>query len=334
LYFDLRNPPRWHRPWPRTYGLALEMCEEAERLGADSVWLSEHHLFEDGYLPQPLTMAAAIAARTRRVRIGTAVLLAPLRHAVHIAEEAAVVDAISDGRLELGLGAGYRVAEFGLFAAEHASRYRTTDDTVRLIRRLWADDALTPPPTQPRVPIWLGYNGPQGARRAGMLGEGLLSLEPELLAPYLEGLEAGGHPSTAARMGGVLNVYSTHDPEGDWPIVAEHYRYQRESYARYTAEGSDEVHRRKLITAVDPDRARAAGLSAGRDGLLVGTPQGNAKQIREHLTGLPVQTVFFWVSLAGMPDDMVARHVETICTSLRPLLAEAEADRQPSAPEC
>src|SRR5258708_6520929 len=66
LYFDLRNPPRWRRSWSRTYGFTLEMCEEAERLGADSVWFSEHHLFEDGYLPQPLIMAAAAAARTRR----------------------------------------------------------------------------------------------------------------------------------------------------------------------------------------------------------------------------------------------------------------------------
>ena len=90
----------------------------AERLGADSVWLSEHHLFEDGYLPQPLTMAAAIAARTKRIRIGTAVLLAALRPAVQIAEEAAIVDLVSGGRLVLGFGAGYVPREFEAYGAE------------------------------------------------------------------------------------------------------------------------------------------------------------------------------------------------------------------------
>jgi alkanesulfonate monooxygenase SsuD/methylene tetrahydromethanopterin reductase-like flavin-dependent oxidoreductase (luciferase family) len=324
LYFDLRNPPLWQRSWSRTYGFALEMCEEADRLGADSVWLSEHHGFEDGYLPQPLTMAAAVAARTRRLRIGTAVLLAPLRHAVHIAEQAAVVDAISGGRLELGLGAGYRVSEFELFGVDHASRYRTTDAAVRTIRQRWADATVRPPPTQPRVPIWLGYNGPTGARRAGLLGEGLLSLERHLLPPYLDGLREGGHGVADARMGGVVNAFTTDDPERDWPTIAMHYRYQSETYAHYTAEGADEAHRRLLPSSIDPEHARAEGLGGGRDGLLVGTPAGNAEQIRAHLADLPVRTVFFWVSLAGMPDEVVVRHVQAICTSLRPLLADAD----------
>ncbi|WP_239375380.1 LLM class flavin-dependent oxidoreductase, partial [Frankia sp. Cj5] len=71
LYFDLRNPPERRQDPTRLYGFTLEMCQEAERLGADSIWVTEHHLFDDDYLPQPLTFAAAIAARTNRVRIGT-----------------------------------------------------------------------------------------------------------------------------------------------------------------------------------------------------------------------------------------------------------------------
>ena len=64
IYLDGRNPPQWARPWPEHYARTLELVERAEALGAASVWLSEHHFFEDGYLPQPLTFAAAIAART------------------------------------------------------------------------------------------------------------------------------------------------------------------------------------------------------------------------------------------------------------------------------
>ena len=114
IYLDLRNPPRWRRPWRDHYSRSLELCAEAERLGADSVWCSEHHLFKEdgGYLPQPLTFLAAVATRTSRVRLGTALVLAPLRPPAQIAEEAAIVDLLSGGRLELGVGAGYRIPEF------------------------------------------------------------------------------------------------------------------------------------------------------------------------------------------------------------------------------
>src|SRR3979490_673520 len=99
LYLDMRNPPQWRRPWARHYGRWIELIEEADRLGTDSIWLSEHHFFEDGYLAQPLVFAAAVAARTKRARIGTAVMLPALKQAAQLAEEAALVDLISDGRL-------------------------------------------------------------------------------------------------------------------------------------------------------------------------------------------------------------------------------------------
>src|SRR5581483_7341983 len=109
LFVDMRNPPNGRVPYDQLYGRMLERLQDAERLGIGAVWLTEHHLFEDGYLPQPLTFAAAIAARTERLRIGTAIMQAPLRRAIDIAEQAALVDILSSGRLELGLGAGYRI---------------------------------------------------------------------------------------------------------------------------------------------------------------------------------------------------------------------------------
>lgn len=115
IYLDLRNPAEWRQDWARLYGFTLELCEEADRLGVHSIWTTEHHGFDDGYLSQPLTMAAAIAARTKRARIGTGVTIAPLRHPAHLAEEAAIVDLVSGGRLELGIGTGYRLPEYELF---------------------------------------------------------------------------------------------------------------------------------------------------------------------------------------------------------------------------
>lgn len=208
LYFDLRNPEPWRQDPARLHAFTLEMCEEAEHLGAGSLWFTEHHLFDDGYCSQPLTFAAAAAARTSRVRLGTAIVIAPLHHPAQIAEQAALVDLISNGRLELGLGAGYRAPEYELYDVSLEQRYAQTDDRAREIRRLLGTGGVTPSPVQNPLPVWMGYQGPQGARRAGLLGSGLLSANAALYEPYRQGLVDGGHDPASARMAGESKVGS------------------------------------------------------------------------------------------------------------------------------
>jgi alkanesulfonate monooxygenase SsuD/methylene tetrahydromethanopterin reductase-like flavin-dependent oxidoreductase (luciferase family) len=322
VWFDLRNPPGWRQDPARLYGFTLELCEEAERLGAESVWFSEHHGFEDGYLPQPLTFAAAAAARTTRVRVGTGVLVAPLRKTAQLAEEAAVADIISGGRLDLGLGAGYRVPEFELFGTDFTARYHILDQQVSELRRLWGEDGVTPAPVQGRLPIWLGYQGPKGARRAGRMGEGLLTLAKTSWPHYRDGLTEGGHDPAVARMGGGVQAYVTEDPERDWPRVAPHIAYQQDSYRRYMVEGTGQPAPRP----VDPERLRTRGPDAGpMSYFLFGTPEQVAAAIREYAGEAPVQTVWLGASIAGLPDDLAVRHVQTICTRLRPLLTGTQS---------
>ncbi len=321
-YFDLRNPPRWRRPWREHYARALDLVRAADACGVDSVWTSEHHFFEDGYLPQPLTFSAAVAAATTRVRIGTAVVLAPLRPAVELAEDAAVVDLLSGGRVELGLGAGYRVPEYEAYGADRSRRFSTTDDRAREVRALLDEDGVTPPPLQRPFPIWLGYGGPQGARRAGRLGEGLLSIDDRLYEPYRAGLLDAGHDPAGARMAGPLNVVLADDPEAAWARIKDHLAYQWDSYRRYLVEGTDLPDPRP----VDPERwRRPVGDRPPRFQVL--TPEDAADFVRERTAGLPVVEVFCWASIAGMDDDLVDRHLELLGTRLRPLLAdEPEGD--------
>jgi alkanesulfonate monooxygenase SsuD/methylene tetrahydromethanopterin reductase-like flavin-dependent oxidoreductase (luciferase family) len=317
IYFDLRNPPSWAVEWTRLYGFTLEMCEEAERLGCPSIWLSEHHLFDDGYLPEPLTFAAAVAARTQTARIGTAIVIAPLHHEVTLAEQVAVVDVLSGGRVDLGLGAGYRVPEFELFGAELSTRYTATDDRARELRRLW--EVITPRPVQDRVPIWMGYQGPKGARRAGRLGEGLLSAGSWLWPEYRAGLEEAGHDPSTARMAGGMNGWVTDDPEADWPLASKHVAAQLDSYRRHMVEGTEQP----VPRPVDPDKLRSRK-PAGRplDSIIYGTPEEVAAEIKSQTAGAPVEEVFMWASLAGMPEEHVAKGIQTICGKLAPLLAD------------
>jgi alkanesulfonate monooxygenase SsuD/methylene tetrahydromethanopterin reductase-like flavin-dependent oxidoreductase (luciferase family) len=317
LYFDLRNPAPWARPWPEVYGRALDLVVEAERLGAASVWFSEHHLFSDGYLPQPLTFAAAAAARTTRVRIGTAVLLAALRPAALVAEEAAVIDQISGGRLELGIGAGYSVPEYELYNADITKRYGLADAAVAEIRRLLDDGIVTPPAAQNPFPIWLGYQGPQGAKRAGRLGVGLLSLDRALLDPYREGLVEGGHDPATARTGGMLDIIVADDPEAAFERILPHYAHQLNSYRAAAVAGSG----RDAPKEITVEKLRSGAAQKGQiPGLRVLTPTDAVNAIREATDGSPVEHVYLWASVAGMPDDLVERHVELTCTQVAPNL--------------
>src|SRR5690606_22136564 len=111
----------------------------------------------------------------------------------HVAEQASFIDNLSDGRLELGIGAGYAPHEFELFERDLGRRMTLADQSVRDLRALLWNGQLVPPPQQAQMPLWLGYQGPQGARRAGRLGVGLLAPNPALLSPYRDGLIEGGH---------------------------------------------------------------------------------------------------------------------------------------------
>jgi alkanesulfonate monooxygenase SsuD/methylene tetrahydromethanopterin reductase-like flavin-dependent oxidoreductase (luciferase family) len=321
LYLDLRNPPPWARPWADVYGWTLELVAQAEAWGADSVWTTEHHFFEDGYLPQPLTLAAALAARTHRMRIGTAVVIAPLHPAVKIAEEAAVVDVLSGGRLDLGLGAGYRAAEFAAYDAELGPRNRTLDERVVAVRD-WLAEGVTPPPVQEPVPMWIGHLGPKGARRAGRLGEGLLSLVPGTAEPYLAGLEDGGHDRARARVAGLVHVVVADDPEAAWARIGPHIAYQLHSYARYALEGTEIP----VPAAPTPQQVRAASEGAEHPGVfpsfVVLTPDDTVELLAKLVTpGIPAEA-FFFASIAGMPAELAERHVELLCRVVRPAVVE------------
>ena len=143
VLYDLRNPPSSGISNAEIYAETLEHIEAMEALGFDVVWLTEHHFIDDSYLPATLTMAAAVAARTERVTIGTAVLLLPLHDPLKVAEEAAVVDLLSGGRLRLGLGLGYKLQEFDVFGVDRRHRRGLMEEGVEVIRRAWADGPFT-----------------------------------------------------------------------------------------------------------------------------------------------------------------------------------------------
>jgi alkanesulfonate monooxygenase SsuD/methylene tetrahydromethanopterin reductase-like flavin-dependent oxidoreductase (luciferase family) len=165
----------------------LEEVLLAEKLGFESVFISEHHFVENGFFPSPLIALSYLAAKSSRIKIGPGVLLLPLYDPIHVAEDCAVLDIISGGRLILGVGQGYRPEEFRAFGRELRDRPALLREGVTLIRRLWTDPAvsfhgkhfhaeglpLRPQPIQrPAPPIWIAAKKRRAVELAGEVGDG------------------------------------------------------------------------------------------------------------------------------------------------------------------
>src|SRR5262245_37715089 len=123
LRFDMRQPdPKV--ALDQFYGAALDMCTWADGLGFEQILIGEHHGAEDGYIPSPIVLFSAIAARTKRVRLHISALLVPMHHPLRLAEDLAVLDVVSGGRVEFTAGMGYRPHEFAMFGAEFEKRLK------------------------------------------------------------------------------------------------------------------------------------------------------------------------------------------------------------------
>jgi probable F420-dependent oxidoreductase len=168
----------------------IEYVVEAERLGFDSVFLVEHHFTGQGQVSASLTLLAYLAARTSRIRLGTAVIVLPWHNPVLIAEQAATLDLLSGGRLDLGVGKGYRAAEFDGFCIPQEEAGERFDEAITVIRTAWTsegqfshhgarwryhDIVVEPAPVQrPHPPLWLAAGSPESIRRAAREGFNLL----------------------------------------------------------------------------------------------------------------------------------------------------------------
>ena len=216
------------------YATTIDMCAWAESHGALAAILSQHHGSEDGYLPSPVPLAAAIAARTSTLPITVAALLLALYEPVKLAEDLAVVDLISRGRVSYVIGIGYRDEEFDMFGVDRRGRGHLVEERIGLLQRLWSGEEIdldgrvirvTPRPFTPGGPM-LAYGGGTevAARRAGRLGLMFMAESHDTTLEEAYRAEGGdGAPGCFFAPVGVPNtVFVADDPERAWAEIGEY----------------------------------------------------------------------------------------------------------------
>ncbi len=314
------------------YPEALAEVERGEALGFDSVWMEEHHGVRDHYWPSPLVVLAGFATRTTRVVLGTDVVVAPFYDPVRLAEDAALLDVISAGRLVLGVAIGYKPDEFALYRTALEGRGRRFEEALTVIQALWTRDGVThpgphyplqdariePKPVQkPHPPIWIGGWGELALRRAARLAQAWVpgptaNLDKLLAAKaaYLRELEAAGRSAPEA-----------------WPLTRDTViadtdaraveLAERHLLVNYRDEYGGGKWKHPLIGA--EDRTPVDRLDAlGTDRFVIGGPERCIAQIRRFVEAFGVSHLIFRLYFPGMPHAHIVRELELLAREVFP----------------
>ncbi|MEM7407708.1 MAG: LLM class flavin-dependent oxidoreductase [Pseudomonadota bacterium] len=254
--YDFRNPPDSGTPHRQLYAEILDQVRWLDQAGADLVWFTEHHFVDDGYLPSWIPVAGAMASITNHVRFSTAICLLPFNHPVRLAEDLAVLDNLSNGRVELGVGMGYAPHEFRGFGFPVSRRVSLMNEGIEVLQRCFAgekfsysgkryqfeDVIITPGYVQPGgPPLWVAAMSEAGAHRAAHYATNFLpqGLKARSFDPWHQAVRDAGRDPGAHRVGIIRSVLVTDDRETDWAAIRAAERYRMELYLRFHEESGE-----------------------------------------------------------------------------------------------
>jgi probable F420-dependent oxidoreductase len=336
--FTGQIPADSDRTFEREYRETLDLVRLAEALGFDSAWVSEHHGSSDGYLPSLLPMLAAFAAVTERITLGTGIVLTPLHDPLRLAEDAAVVDQISGGRLVLGLGIGWREEEFRMFGVPLAERVQRTEETIEICRRAWTGQRfsfegrsfrydrvkVTPPPARPGgPPIYLGGYAETAVHRAGRLADGYITDDAgiEQVRHALSLAEGGardaGREARAFGLAVLQNAFVARDGDA-WTIARDGIAQQIGGYSAWE-QGHDTPQHDSLEPIVEDEEDLRRWTPAG-------TPEEVVRALRPLVNAFGDRAdlhLIVRLHYPGMDFATAARAVELFAEEVIPALKGA-----------
>jgi alkanesulfonate monooxygenase SsuD/methylene tetrahydromethanopterin reductase-like flavin-dependent oxidoreductase (luciferase family) len=326
VIYDMRNPPETGMATQDLYAAVLDQVTWLDALGLDLAWFTEHHFVEDGYLPSWIPVAAAMAARTQKIRFSCDVCLLPFNHPIRLAEDLAVLDNISNGRVEIGVGLGYAVHEFRGFGLPVSHRLSYTDEGLAVLKRAFTgerfsfagkrynftDARITPGYVQPGgPPVWVAALAEAGAQRAARFDTNLLPQGPRARAldPWREALAADGRDPSGYRVGIIRSCLVTDDPERDWPPIraAEHRRMAVYNQFRADSGGHGGV----------------AGITEEQripQGWIVGTEDQCVERLAAFIREFGLTDIVTWAVPPGMRPDQMNPSLERYASAVVPRL--------------
>ena len=272
MRFDMRAP-EFGAPTAELYAAALEMCTWSEARGALGVLFCQHHTSPDGYLPSPMIMGTAAAARTTTLPIMLGAVLLPFYDPVKLAEDMNVLDIISKGRVSYTFGLGYRREEYEHFGVDYSKRGRIAEEKLRLLVQLRSGEPVeldgrrihvTPPPHTPGGAVirWGGHSH-AAARRAGRYG---LALQPNGSMPglreaYEEASRASGHEPQPLHIPGKDTpavVFVADDVDAAWAELGPYLFHDATTYSSWN-EGDTTTSMISHASSIDELRDSSPG---------------------------------------------------------------------------
>ncbi len=326
-------------PAGERYRLVAEQIAHAEAQGFDSAWVAQHHFHEsEGGLPSPFVFLAHVAARTRRIRIGTGVITLPLENALRVAEDAAVLDLLTGGRLEVGLGTGGTAESFEAFGVQGAERGAVFARNFGVLQDAWAGRALAggvrlyPAAPQLLERVWQATFSAEGGARAGANGDGLMLSRTQ---PRPEGAPQA---TLSEIQNPIIDAYLARLPAGRAPrILGSRTLFvadRRDDALRWAEAGLRRVALRhaaqpsQWAARVDP-QAPLADLIAAYD-VHVGTPDEVIASLRADTALARVSDIVFQVHSIDPSHAAILRSIELTAAHVAPALGWRRADESTS----
>ena len=326
LRFDMRAPSNG-APAAELYAAALEMCAWAESRGAAAAALCEHHMSPDGYLPSPLILASAIAARTERLQIRVTVFHLPLYNPIRLAEEMCVLDIISNGRIGYVGAVGYVPYEYAMHGVDFHRRGAIAEQNLPLLLKAVTGEAfehegrriqVTPPPLMPGGPrIGWGGGSVAAARRAGKYGLDFVGqrADPALRQAYDQACAEHGRAPGAFHMSRhdeASVIFVAEDVDAAWAELGPYLMNDVLGYARWYEGETDTSSISFAQTAED--------LRAENRSHRIITVEEAVDRVRDG------QALRLHPLIGGLPPNIAWRYLETVADQVLP------AARAPSAP--
>jgi alkanesulfonate monooxygenase SsuD/methylene tetrahydromethanopterin reductase-like flavin-dependent oxidoreductase (luciferase family) len=309
LTLDFRNPTA--RPWRELWEDNLWLMCQAEEMGFDTLLIQEHFFARDGYGPSVPVFLTLLAERTSSARLGSYIYILPLHNPIQLAQETAVIDQLSGGRLDVMVGAGHAPSEYRAFGLSAKTRPSRMEEGLALLKMGWTQRPFSfsgryhdldkvsvyPEPAQtPHPPLWVAATAPAAAARAGRHGANLAasSTDAAVYEAYLDARREAGYDDQTAQISKSWSITVTdEDPERVWTRNRDLYIERWDFYAKIREEMGD-----KPLTPALVDHARSDDLYRGNE--LIGSPDAVISELETARRLLPLTMVIHSIA-AGIP---------------------------------